>query len=169
MTENLRLLRTLQRISDTARKINATTHPATKSSSILRSLPEHKPLLPILLSHGIPLKLAQACAGQYDDYANRLRLETETRLAPHLAERNDSQVGRVYSFFLKEYSQTLRNWAQLVLDSALKNLKRDSQKLGTWDATYSPILWLPASPPLHSNPREGTDFLLVATRIFVRM
>ena len=137
------LLRTLQRISDTARKINTRTRPPPKAPSILKSLPDHKPLLPLLLSHGIPSKLAEACADKYDKYANQLRIEAETRLAPHLS---DCQPGRVYTLFLKEYSQTLRDWAQIVLNSALKNLKRDSQELGSWSVTYSPILWLPVRP-----------------------
>lgn len=155
MAENSRLLRTLQRISDTARKINGKARLAPKAPSILKSLPEHKPLLPLLLSYGIPSKLAEACADRYDKYANQLRMEAETRLAPHLVEHHDSQSGRVYTLFLKEYRQTLRDWAQIVLNSALKNLKRDSQELENWNITYPPILWLPVRPRRDLDHREG--------------
>lgn len=155
MAENLRLLRTLQRISDTARKINATARQAPKAPPILKSLPEHKPLLPLLLSHGVPSKLAEACANKYDKYANQLRLEAETRLTPHLVGHTDSQPSKVYSLFLKEYSQTLRDWAQIVLNSALKNLKRDSKELGNWDTTHPPTLWLPVRTLFDPEPREG--------------
>lgn len=155
MAENLRLLRTLQRISDTARKINTTARPAPKVPLILKSLPEHKPLLPLLISHGIPSKLAEACADRYDKYASQLRLEAETRLAPHLVGHNDSRPDRVYTLFLKEYSQTLRDWAQTVLNSALKNLKRDSKELGNWDATHPEILWLPVRPTTRFEPASS--------------
>jgi len=155
MAENLRLLRTLQRIWDTARKVNTSARQAPKAPPVLKSLPEHKPLLPLLRSHGIPSKLAEACADKYDKYANQLRLEAETRLAPHLVGHNDSHPGKVYSLFLKEYSQTLRDWAQIVLNSALKNLKRDSKELANWDAVHPAILWLPVRTLRDSDPREG--------------
>lgn len=167
MSGNLRLLRTLQRISDTARKINPKSRSPPKVSPIFRSLPPHKPLLPILLSHGIPSKLAEACADKYDKYANQLRSEAETRLTPHLSEHIDGRSGRVYTFFLKEYDQTLRNWAQVVLNSALKNLRRDSQELGKWEATYPPMLWLPVRPLMIWTREQCDDVLSVATGPFV--
>jgi len=154
MAEDTRLFRQLQLqlISATARKFNTIARPTPRTPTILKSLPVHKPLLPLLLSHGIPPKLAEACADKYDGQANRLRSEAETRLAPYLVEHSDSQPAGIYTLFLNEYSQTLWNWAQIVLNSALKNLKRNSRALGNWEVTYPEILWLPVRPLRDSDP-----------------
>lgn len=146
MAESSRVLRALQRIADTARKIN----PSLRSSAavqatpnVLTSLPEHRPLLPLLLSYDIPSKIAKACADRYDGYASRLRSAAENKLAPYLINRSKSQPARVYSIFLGEYKQTLRIWSQSILNAALKSLKRDSVELQNWDVTHPAPLWLP--------------------------
>lgn len=146
MTESLRFLRALQRIADTARRINPNPRPAPTiqaTPNILTSLPEHKSLLPLLLSHDIPSKLARACADKYDGYANQLRSETESKLAPYLANRKKSQPAKAYSLFLDNYSKALRRWSQHILNAALKSLKRDSVELRNWEVTYPAPLWLP--------------------------
>lgn len=146
MAENLRFLRTLQIISETARKINPSARPIHKISNtttILKSLPEHRSLLPILLSHDIPSKLAKACADRYDKYASELRSRTESKLTPYLINRDGGQPARVYAVFLKNYKQALRNWSQTVLNTVLKSLKRDSVQLHDWEVAYPPPLWLP--------------------------
>lgn len=146
MAENLRLLRTLQLISETARKINPATRPINstpKTPTILRSLPKHRSLLPLLLAHDVPPRLAEACAERYDKHASELRSRTETKLAPYLANRDGGQPASIYSVFLKSYSKALRDWSQTVLNAALKNLKRDFVQLHNWEVTYPPPLWLP--------------------------
>lgn len=152
MAERSRI-RALQRIVDTSRKFGLTctntTPRATQTASptpntptVLESLPEHKPLLPILLSHNIPSKLAKACADRYDSYAKQLRSAAETKFAPYLLNRR-SHAPSVYYFFLESYNQTLRRWAQSVLTAALKRLKRDSVDLQNLDVTYPNPLWFP--------------------------
>ena len=145
MAANSRILRALQmrRIVDTSRKINPTHSSTPNTPSILTSLPEHKPLLPLLLSYHVPPTLAKACADRYDKYASQLRSETETKLVPYLVDSASGRPGRVYSLFLDNYNQTLRDWAQSTLNIALKSLKRDSAVLQNWDVTYPPPLWLP--------------------------
>ena len=148
MAENSRLLRTLRLISETSRKFSNTTptsHPTPPTLPILRSLPKHKPLLPLLLSHGIPSGLAKVCADRYDKYANQLRSETEIRLAPYLVHHRKDPPARIYPVFLKNYNQALRDWAQSILDATLKCLKRDCTEIRNWDVTYPPPLWLPVS------------------------
>lgn len=156
MAESLRL-RTLQLISETARKINSANrsfHATSSTPTILRSLPEHKPLLPILLAHDIPPKLAEACADRYDLYASELRSRTETKLAPYLVDRSRGQPASIYSVFLKNYDKALRDWSQTVLNTVLKSLKRDFVQLRNWEVTYPSPLWLPvgASSP---KPPDG--------------
>jgi len=146
MAETSRLLRALQRIADTARKINPNPRPpaATQTTpNVLTSLPQHRPLLPLLLSHDIPPKVARACADRYDGYARRLKFAAESKLVPYLVNRNECQPAKVYSIFLGEYQQALRLWSQSILNTALKNLKRGSVELRNWDATYPAPLWLP--------------------------
>lgn len=143
MTTNSRLLRALQIISDTSRKINPAIHPTTKFPTILKSLPEHKPLLPLLLSHNIPCNLAKECADRYDKCAKKLRSETEAKLAPYLVNRRRNKPARVYSLFLGNYNQALRDWAQSILDIALRGLQRDPVELGDWDVAHPAPLWLP--------------------------
>ena len=143
----------LQRISNASRKFATATPilpPASPNTpTVLKSLPEHNPLLPLLLSHDIPLRVAQACADRFDTYANQLRSETETKLAQYLAYRCKNPPARVYSFYLKSYSQALRDWAQSILNAALKSLKRNSAEIQNWDTTYPAPLWLPVRlPPL---------------------
>lgn len=148
MADHLRIIRALQRISDTSRKFTSTTSTGRATPdipTILKSLPEHKPLLPLLLSHGIPTKLANACADRYDRYASQLRLETEAKLAPYLVNLRRSSPRKVYSAFLHNYGKELRNWAQTVLNTTLNKLNRDSVELRNWDATYPAPLWLPVS------------------------
>ena len=147
MTANARILRALQmqRIAGTSRKTKSATSSTPNTPLILKSLPEHKPLLPLLLSYHIPSKLAKACADRYDRYADQLRSETESKLAPYLADHISGRPARVYSLFLDNYNQTLRDWAQSILNTALRNLKRDSAELDNWDVTYPPPLWLPVS------------------------
>jgi len=147
MATNARVLRALQmqRIAGTSRKTKSTTSPTPNTPSILKSLPEHRPLLPLLLLHHIPSKLAKACADRYDRYADQLRSETESKLAPYLVDHISGRPARVYSLFLDNYNQALRDWAQSILNIALRSLKRDSAELKNWDATYPPPLWLPVS------------------------
>jgi hypothetical protein len=152
MAEKSRLLRVLQlqRIAETARKINPNARPTRTTSNtptILKLLPEHKPLLPLLLSHGVPSKLASPCADKYDIHANELRSKTETKLAPYLLNPRDGQPAGIYSAFLDNYGQALRDWAQSVLNAALRSLKRESVKLQNWEATYPAPLWLPVRIP----------------------
>ena len=147
MTEKSKLLRVLQlqRIAEIARKINPNprpTHTTSTTPTVLRSLPEHKPLFPLLLSHSVPSRLARVCADKYDTHANELRSKTETKLAPYLKVGGGQSVG-IYSAFLENYSQALQDWAQSVLDAALRSLKRESMKLRDWEATYPTPLWLP--------------------------
>ena len=151
MAANSRLLRTLQlqRIANTSRKFNSAATPVPTAAAtpatptILKSLPEHRPLLPVLLSHSVPHNLAKACADRYDRYADQLRSDTEIKLAPYLLDHHDGQPARIYAVFLNNYSRTLRDWAQSTLNAALKSLKRSSKELQSWDVTYPPPLWLP--------------------------
>ena len=166
MAENSRLLRTLRLISETSRKfhnITPTTHATPTTPTILRSLPRHKPLLPLLLSHGIPSKLAQVCADRYDRYATQLRSETETRLSPYLAHHRRDPPPSVYPVFLENYNQTLRDWAQSVLNATLKRLERDSTDIRNWDVTYPPPFWLPMVSPAHRSCQTGTHVSSDAT------
>lgn len=160
MAANPRFFRALQlqRIASTSRKFSVTAPttptPLLVTPTILKSLPEHTPLLPILLSHHVPSKLAKACADRYDRYADKLRLDTETKLAPYLLDQNEGQPARVYTVFLSNYSRALRDWAQSILNAALRSLKRDSAELRNWEATYPPPLWLPvclAQPPKNED------------------
>ena len=148
MAEKSKLLRTLQfqRIAETARKINPNSrriHTTPIAPTILKSLPDHKPLLPLLLSHGVPPRLAKACADKFDIHANELRSKTETKLAPYLLKLGGGQSAGIYSAFLENYSRALRDWAQSVLNAALRRLKRESVQLRNWEATYLAPLWLP--------------------------
>lgn len=144
MSQNSKLLRALRRIADTSRKFNRKHSTATPNvPTVLRSLPEHKPLLPLLLSHDIPLKLAKACADRYDRYANQLRSETETQLVPYLVNHRKNVPIRVYLLFFSNYTHALRDWAQSTLNAALKCLKRQPVELTDWDAASSPPLWIP--------------------------
>lgn len=148
MAENSRLLRTLRLISETSRKFKnttPTTHLSPAAPTIPRSLPKHKPLLPLLLSHGIPSKLAKACADRYDRYANQLRSDTEIKLAPYLVHRRKNPPARVYPVFLENYNQALRNCAQSILNATLKHLERGSADIRDWDVTHLPPFWLPVS------------------------
>jgi len=150
MVQNTKLLRALQRIADTSRKLSRAAVPAPGPPCIptlLKSLPEHRPLLPVLVSQDIPANLAKVCADRYDVYASQLRSETETKLAPYLVNLCKNPPARVYSIFLNSYSQTLQRWAQSILNTALKSLKRDSVELQNWDVTYPAPLWLPVRPP----------------------
>jgi len=150
MAETPRILSTLQRIAETARKIGSKSRPVHKALNtpvILKSLPEHRPLLPLLLSYNIPSKLAQTCADRYDKYANQLRSEAETKFAPYLLKRPNHAAG-VYSVFLDSYSQTLQRWAQSILNAALKSLKRNSVEIENLDVTYPKPLWLPVRLPV---------------------
>lgn len=156
MATNSRLSRALQlqRIASTSRRLNPTPKPKATSRTkpntptILESLPKHKPLLPLLLSHGIPNKLAKACADKFDIYADTLRSETETRLVPHLLDYSTGPPARVYSLFLHNYSKSLLDSAQTTLNAALKSLKRSSAELRGWDVTYPPPLRLPVRASL---------------------
>jgi len=153
MATNSRLVRALQfqRIANTSRKLAPTTSTASTTTphtpTLLKSLPEHKSLLPLLLSHDIPSKVARACADRFDRSANQLRSETEAKLVPYLINRRKNQPARVYSFFLNSYSHTLHDWAQSILNAALRSLKRDPTKIQDWDVMYPPPLWLPVSVP----------------------
>lgn len=142
----------LQRIVDTSRKFSfartRSTHRATHTApptpnppTLFESLPEHRPLLPLLLSHDIPSKLAKACADRYDSYAKQLKTAAETKFAPYLNRGSDT--ASVYLFFLENYNQMLRHWAQSVLNAALKSLKRGSVDLWDLDVTYPKPLWFP--------------------------
>ena len=150
MAESPSILSTLKRIAETARKMNSKPrpiHPMFSNIVVLKSLPEHKPLLPLLLSYGIPPKLARTCADRYDEYASRLRSEAETKFAPHLLKCQSHSAG-VYSSFLDSYTQALRRWAQSTLNAALKSLKRTSVELGNLDVTHQKPLWLPVRVPV---------------------
>lgn len=153
MAANSRLGRILQlqRIANASRKFGPSTPTtpiaAPSTPTVLKSLPEHKSLLPLLLSHDIPSKIAQACADRFDRYANQLRSETETKLAQYLTHRCKNPPARVYSFYVNSYSQALRDWAQSILNAALKSLKRNSAEIRNWDVTYPQPLWLPVRPP----------------------
>jgi len=142
----------LRRIADTSRKFTSkkttpraarTTTPNT--STVFESLPEHKPLLPLLLSHNIPSRLAKACADKYDSYAKQLKSAAETKFAPYLFNCR-SHTPNVYYVFLESYAQMLQDWAQSVLNVALKSLKRDFVDLQNLDVTYPRPLWFPVSP-----------------------
>lgn len=147
MAKNPRFLRALQCFADAARKINPNLRPKPTIQdvpSVLTSLPEHKSLLPLLLSYNIPPKLAQACSDRYDEYASQLKSETESKLAPYLANKKESRPAQVYSLFLDRYSQVLRCWSQSVLDTALVNLKRDPVlELQNLEVTHLAPFWLP--------------------------
>ena len=158
MAENLSRLRALQRIARTSRQFNfasataTCTAPTTRTTStptILKSLPEHRPLLPLLLSHSVPKKLAGVCSERYEKYAKRLRSHTETKLVPYLSGGGGGAGGtsnhspEIYSIFLEKYSHTLRDWAQSILNTALKSLRRDPVQLQGWDAIYAAPMWLP--------------------------
>jgi len=155
MTEKSKLLRTLQRIATTARRFDPNTRPTPPiqaTPNILTSLPEHKPLLPLLLSHDIPLKLARACADRYDGYASQLKSETESKLSPYLVGRGGSQPAKIYSLFLNTYNQTLQRWSQSILNTALKELKRNSVELRDCMVTYPAPLWMPVRLPRTAIP-----------------
>lgn len=150
MAERSRFLRALQRIADTARRIDSTprsTLTIQATPNVLTSLPEHKPLLPLLLSHDIPPKLAKACADRYDGYAVQLRSEAESKLMPYLVNGSESQPAMIYSIFLKDYNRTLQRWSQSILNAALKSFKRDSVELRNLEVTYPAPLWLPVRLP----------------------
>ena len=151
MVESSRILRTLRFISETS--FNGTPSTAQPTSLarapiFLRSLPHHKPLLPLLLSHGIPSKLARVCADRYDKYAIQLRSETETKLAPHLLYHCENPPASAYPVFLKNYNQALKDWAQSILNAALRRLERDSADIQNWSVTDPPSFWLPVSRSL---------------------
>lgn len=135
----------LRRIADTSRKFGRAMSitSAPNIPTILKSLPEHRPLLPLLLSHGIPFRLATTCADRYDKCASELRSETETKLAPYLVNNRKNPPAVVYPLFLTNYIHALRDWAQSILNTALKCLKRSSVDLSDWDVTYPAPLWLP--------------------------
>lgn len=146
MAENSTLLRALQRFANAARKINPNPPPTLTTQdapSVLTSLPNHKPLLPLLLSHNIPSKLAKACSDKYDGYASQLKSKTESKLAPYLAYRKKCHPFQAYSLFLNHYNQTLRRWSQSILNTALMSLKRDSVELRNLEVTHLAPLWLP--------------------------
>ena len=146
MPENSTLLRALQRFAQAARKINPNprqTLTIQDTPSILVSLPEHKPLLPLLLSHNIPSKLAKAFSDKYDGYVNQLKSKTESRLVPYLAYREKCHPFQAYSLFCNHYTQTLQRWSQSILNTALMSLKRDSVELENLEVTYPTPLWLP--------------------------
>ena len=152
MAQTSRFLRALQRIADTARRINPNPRPTLTiqtTPNVLTSLPEHKPLLPLLLSYDIPCKLAKTCAERYDGYASQLKSETESRLSPYLVIQRESHLAQVYSLFLNNYNQTLQRWSQSILNTALKSLKRDSVELRNWEVTYPAPLWLPVRLSRH--------------------
>lgn len=151
-------IRTLQRIADTSRKFSLTctklsprttqtVPPTSNTPRIVESFPEHKPLLPLLLSHDIPPKLANACADKYESYAKRLRSAAENKFAPYLLNWRSHTAG-VYAFFLESYSQMLRRWAQAILNAALKRLERGSVDILDLDVTYPNPLWLPVCCPI---------------------
>jgi hypothetical protein len=151
-------IRVLQRITDTSRKFSFTCTkpipnvsqkipPTSNAPRIIESLPEHKPLLPLLLSHNIPPKLADACADKYDNHAKRLKSTTELQFAPYLLNCHSHAAG-VYAFFLERYRQTLRHWAQTTLNAALKSLKRCSADFQDLDVTHPNPLWLPVRCPV---------------------
>ena len=149
------LLRALQRIVDAARKIKPGPRPTSTvrdTPIVFTSLPEHKPLLPLLLSNNIPAKLAKACSDRYDGYASKLKLETESKLTPYLAYRNESHPAKVYSLFLDHYNKTLRLWSQSILNTALTSLKRDSVELSNLEVTHLSPLWLPVRLPFGIIP-----------------
>lgn len=155
MAEKSTLLRALQRFVDAARKIKPSPRPTSAFSDtpiFLTSLPEHKPLLPLLLSNNIPPKLAKACSDRYDGYANKLKLETESKLTPYLAYRNESHPAQVYSHFLNHYNKTLQLWSQSILNTALTSLKRDSVELRNLEVAHISPLWLPVRLPFGIIP-----------------
>jgi hypothetical protein len=131
------------------------THSTPMTPTVLKSLPEHKPLLPLLLSHDVPPRLAKACADKYDIHANELRSKTETKLAPYLLRHSGGQPAGIYSVFLENYSKALRDWAQSVLNVALRRLKRESVQLWNWEATYCAPLWLPVRILGFKLPHRG--------------
>lgn len=157
---------TLRRIADTSRKFGrkTPTSPIPDIPTILRSLPEHKPLLPLLLSHGIPPKPATMCANRYDSYANELRVETETKLTPYLIHRRKNPPAVVYPLFLSHYTHALRDRAQYILNTALRCLKRESVDLADWVATYPAPLWLPVRLPLNRRLWWQVTVFAVTTR-----
>ena len=182
MVTNPRLLRALQlqRIANTSRKFSSTASaiPTTTPITpvILKSLPEHRPLLSVLLSHNVPSKLAKACADRYDRYADQLRSDTEIKLAPYLLDYDDGQHARIYTVFLNNYSRALWEWAQSILDAALRSLKRDSAELRDWDVTYPPPLWLPVcassdvtrtSIDIFQSPPDQHSYLHAKTQVRV--
>ena len=182
MVANQRLLRALQfqRIANTSRKFNSTASatPAVTPAAptILKSLPEHRPLLPVLLSHNIPSKIAKACADRYDRYADQLRSDTEIKLAPYLLDQNDGQHARIYTVFLNNYSRALQDWAQSILNAILQSLKRDSAELQNWNGTYPPPLWLPVCVPsdvtrtsidVFQSPQDQRSYLHAETQVRV--
>lgn len=146
MAENSTLQRALQRIAQAARKINPnvrSTLTIRDAPNVLVSLPEHKPLLPLLLSYNIPSKLAKACSDKYNEFANQLKSKTESELAPYLANQKKSHPAQVYSLFLNRYNRVLRSWSQSILNTALASLERDSVELRNLEVTYLAPLWLP--------------------------
>jgi hypothetical protein len=150
MAENSRFTRALQRIADSARRINPNPRrtPAFQDTpSVLTSLPEHKSLLPLLLSFDIPSKLAKACSDRYDGYVSRLKTETESKLAPYLSNRKKSHPAQAYSLFLNNYNKTLQLWSHSILNAALASLKRDTVELRNLEVTYPAPLWLPVCLP----------------------
>ncbi|KAF9786861.1 hypothetical protein BJ322DRAFT_679725 [Thelephora terrestris] len=161
MATNSRLARALQlqRIANTSRKFTPTTSTTLTATPdtpiVLKSLPEHKSLLPLLLSHNIPSKAAQACADRFDKYAKQLKSEIEAKLVPYLVNRRKNQPAKVYSLFLDNYSQALREWAQSILNAALRALKRTPAEIQNFDITYPPPLWLPSPPDVHSATTQN--------------
>ena len=169
MAENLRFLRALQRIADTTRRVNQNPRPRPTiqvTPSILRSLPEHRPLLPLLLSHNIPSEHARICSERYAEYASKLRSEMEAKLVSYLTDRKERRPARVYSLFLNNYSQALQLWSQSILNTALKNLKRDSVELQNLEVTYPAPLWLSVRPIFQHLGARLTIFQLPPVQVF---
>lgn len=157
-------LHTLQHISDTSHKPVSTAPVCREAPDILtalKSLPEHKPLLPILLSHNVPPKFANACAVRYDKYATQLRLEA--KLAPYLINLRKESPAAVYSAPSPEVPNGICGGTRSILNTALKKLKRDPVELQNWDVAYPAPLWLPVSV-LHRALVTHPDGLLVNTR-----
>lgn len=151
MAANSKTLCALQIIAGTSRnsrvkaRKESTSRATPNVPTVLKPLPEHKPLLPLLLSHKIPSPVANACADRYDRCAGKLRSTTEAILVPHLMNHDKDQPAGIYSLFLNNYKQALRDWAQSILNAALKSLKRDPAELRDWDIIYPQPLWFPVS------------------------
>ncbi|KAF9654223.1 hypothetical protein BDM02DRAFT_3106516 [Thelephora ganbajun] len=174
MATNSRNLHALQIIAHTSRKIRPKTRTVSTSRTtssvptVLEALPEHKPLLPLLLSHDVPSTIAKACADRYDRCASKLKSVTEAILVPRLTDHNKNQPAGIYSLFLNNYKQALWDWAQSILDAILKSLKRAPAKLRDWDIIYPPPLWFPFQRDPHSaivpdNAQECCPLSYVST------